>query len=107
VIGHPRGAGDWAILKGGIASRQGRYVTVDANIDEGNSGGPIIHNGEVVGVVGGVTRYGRGVTAGSVREYLEGHGINIKESQPGALAKVQPTPSNPIEPLRPDPRSTA
>ena len=69
VIGHPRGAGDWAILKGSIASRQGRYMTIDANIDEGNSGGPIIHSGEVVGLVGGVTRYGRGVTAGSVREY--------------------------------------
>ncbi|MET0515316.1 MAG: SUMF1/EgtB/PvdO family nonheme iron enzyme [Nitrospiraceae bacterium] len=102
VIGHPRGAGDWAILKGGIASRQGRYVTVDANIDEGNSGGPIIHNGEVVGLVGGVTRYGRGVTAGSVREYLEGHGINTQEASPSTVAKVQPTPSIPARPERPE-----
>lgn len=92
VMGHPRGAGDWAIIKGGIASRQGRYLTVDANIDEGNSGGPIIQKGEVVGLIGGVTRYGRGVTNGSVREYLEGHGINIAGSPPEAVAKVQPTP---------------
>jgi len=100
LIGHPRGAGDWVILRGSIASRQGRYVIVDANIDEGNSGGPIIQNGEVVGVVGGVTRYGRGVTSGSVREYLEGHGINIQEA-PAAVAKVQPTPSIPITPEKP------
>lgn len=91
VIGHPRGAGDWAILKGGIAGRQGRYVSIDANIDEGNSGGPIIHGGEVVGLVGGVTRYGRGVTAGSVREYLEGHGIFTQEATPPSVAKVLPS----------------
>lgn len=100
LIGHPRGAGDWVILRGSIASRQGRYVIVDANIDEGNSGGPIIQNGEVVGIVGGVTRYGRGVTSGSVREYLEGHGINIQEA-PAAVDKVQPTPSIPITPEKP------
>jgi formylglycine-generating enzyme required for sulfatase activity len=102
VIGHPRGAGDWAILKGGVASRKGRYITVDANIDEGNSGGPIIHSGEVVGLVGGVTRYGRGVTAGSVREYLEGHGIDTRTAPPTAVAKLQPTPSTPIKPEKSD-----
>lgn len=103
VIGHPRGAGDWSILKGGIASRKGRYMTVDANIDEGNSGGPIIHSGEVVGLVGGVTRYGRGVTAGSVREYLEGHGIDTREAPTAAVARVQPIPSIPIKPEKSDP----
>lgn len=95
VIGHPRGGGDWAILKGSIAnaSGQGRYLTVDANIDEGNSGGPIMHDGKVAGLLGGVTRYGRGVTAGSVREYLEGHGIDIRTAPPAAVARVQPTPN--------------
>lgn len=102
VIGRQRGAGDWAILKGGVASRKGRYITVDANIDEGNSGGPIIHSGEVVGLVGGVTRYGRGVTAGSVREYLEGHGIDTRTAPPTAVAKLQPTPSTPIKPEKSD-----
>jgi formylglycine-generating enzyme required for sulfatase activity len=101
LIGHPSGAGDWVILNGNIASRQGRYLIVDANIDEGNSGGPIIQSGEVVGLVGAVTRYGRGVTSSSIREYLEGHGINIKEA-PAAVAKVQPTPSIPIKPEKPE-----
>ena len=103
VIGHPRGAGDWSILKGGIASRKGRYMTLDANIDEDNSGGPIIHSGEVVGLVGGVTHYGHGVTVGSVREYLEGHGIDTREAPPAAAARVQPTPSIPIKPEKSDP----
>ena len=78
-------------------------MTIDANIDEGNSGGPIIHSGEVVGLVGGVTRYGRGVTAGSVREYLEGHGIDTRTAPPSAVARVQPTPSIPIKPEKSEP----
>ena len=93
VIGYPRGGGDWAILRGTIASRQGRYLTVDANIDEGgNSGSPIMQGGEVVGLLGGVTRYGRGVTVGSVREYLDGLQITIPEATP-SIARVLPTPS--------------
>jgi formylglycine-generating enzyme required for sulfatase activity len=90
VIGHPRGAGDWAILKGNIASRQGRYLTVDANIDEGNSGGPIIHSGQIVGLIGGAQRYGKGVTIGTVREYLEGHGVLQGEGAPPSVAKTAP-----------------
>lgn len=80
VVGHPRSAGDWAILSGSVVARQGRYVTIDANIDEGISGAPILHSAEVVGLVGEVRRYGRGVTSGSIREYLEGHGILKKEA---------------------------
>ena len=99
VIGHPRGGGDWAVLKGSITSRQGRYLRVDANIDEGNSGGPIMLAGQVVGLLGGVTRYGQGVTVSSVREYIEGLQIAIPEATP-SMARVLPTPSILIEPER-------
>ena len=93
VIGHPRGAGDWAIIKGTIASRLGRHVTVNANIDEGNSGGPIIHSGQVVGLIGGAQQYGKGITIGTVREYLEGHGVlgQAPETQ-GAATAPAPSP---------------
>jgi formylglycine-generating enzyme len=97
VIGHPREAGDWAILKGSIASRQGRYLTVDANIDEGNSGGPIIHSGQVVGLIGGAQRYGKGVTVGTVREYLEGHGVVPEERASPSIAKSTPPSSQPTQ----------
>lgn len=98
VIGHPRGAGDWAILKGSIAARQGRYLTVDANIDEGNSGGPIMHSGQVVGLIGGAQRYGKGVTIGTVREYLEGHGVVLEERALPSVAKASPPSSQPTQP---------
>lgn len=95
VVGHPRGAGDWAILKGSIAARQGRYLTVDANIDEGNSGGPIMHSGQVVGLIGGAQRYGKGITIGTVREYLEGHGVVPEERATPSVAKPPPPPPPP------------
>jgi formylglycine-generating enzyme required for sulfatase activity len=97
VIGHPSGAGDWAILKGSIASRQGRYLTVDANIDEGNSGGPIMHSGQVVGLIGGAQRYGKGVTVGTVREYLEGHGVVAEERASPSIAKAPPPSNQPTQ----------
>lgn len=98
VIGHPRGAGDWAVIKGSIAARQGRYLTVDANIDEGNSGGPIMHSGQVVGLIGGAQRYGKGVTIGTVREYLEGHGVVLEERALPSVAKASPPSSQPTQP---------
>ena len=98
VIGNPRGAGDWAIIKGSIASREGRDLKVDANIDEGNSGGPIMHNGQVVGLIGGAQRYGKGVTIGTVREYLEGHGVVAEERASPSVAKAPPPSSPPTQP---------
>ena len=99
VIGHPRGAGDWAIIKGSIASREGRDLKVDANIDEGNSGGPIIHNGQVVGLIGGAQRYGKGVTIGTIREYLEGHGVVPEERSLSSVAKAPPPSSQSTQPI--------
>jgi S1-C subfamily serine protease len=76
VIGFPRSAGSWAVSKGTVVSRQGRIVDISAALDEGNSGGPIIHNGKVIGMVAGLSQsFGRGVTAISIVDYLEGFGI--------------------------------
>ena len=89
VVGHPRSAGDWAILSGSVVVRQGRHIAIDANIDEGTSGAPIFLGGEVVGLVGEVRRYARGATSSSIREYLEGHGILKQQalsSNPSAVA---------------------
>lgn len=102
IIGFPRGAGPWAVLRGSITSIHGRKVVFDANIDEGNSGGPMIQNGQVVGLVAGRTRYGLGVTAGSVQDYLNGHRIFAQEPTPPSVARVQPTPNIPAKPGRPE-----
>lgn len=76
IIGFPRGAGPWAIIRGSIVSRRGRDIDFAAALDEGNSGGPILKANQVVGMVAGLGRsYGRGVPAMSVYDFLDGFGI--------------------------------
>ncbi len=52
VIGFPRMAGaPWAVTKGELVGRRGRDLVFSGAIDEGNSGGPVIMNEGVVGIV--------------------------------------------------------
>lgn len=81
VIGFPRNAGPWAIVKGNISSRQERDIYFSPSIESGHSGGPIFQGGKVVAVVGAVSQsVGRGVTVRSVQDYIEGFGIMTQES---------------------------
>lgn len=95
VIGFPRNAGPWAIVKGNISSRQGRDIYFSPVIDSGHSGGPIFQSGKVVGVVGSESQsVGRGVTVRSVQDYIEGFGITAQES----MATLSPMASAPSPP---------
>lgn len=52
TVGFPQmGAIPWAVTSGTILGRQGRYIVFSGAVDEGNSGGPLIKNGVVVGVI--------------------------------------------------------
>ena len=91
VIGFPRNAGPWALIKGNISSRQGRDVFFSPSVDSGHSGGPILLGGKVVGVVGAESQSGgRGVTVRSVQDYIEGFGITAQEStgSPSSMASA-------------------
>ena len=103
VIGFPRNAGPWALIKGNISSRQGRDIYFSPSVDSGHSGGPVFQGGKVVAVVGaGSQSVGRGITARSVQDYIEGFGITAQESTstastatalsppPAATAKLEP-----------------
>lgn len=111
LIGFPRGGGPWAIIKGNVSSRQGRDIYFSPTVGEGNSGGPIIQNGKVVGLVGaGSQSIGQGVTVRSIEDYIEGFGVTAQESapsgiaeertQPPSVAKSFPTPTFPTQPSR-------
>jgi S1-C subfamily serine protease len=79
IIGFPRNAGPWAFVKGNISSRQGRDLYFSPAVDSGHSGGPILRNGEVVGVVAVAGQSsGRGVIARSVHDYVEGFGVTLE-----------------------------
>ena len=103
VIGFPRNAGPWAIVKGNISSRQGRDIYFSPSVESGHSGGPIFQGGKVVGVVGSESQsVGRGVTVGSVEDYIEGFGITAQESMSSASAAAKPSPP-PAPTAKPEP----
>lgn len=81
MIGFPRNAGPWAFVKGNISSRQGRDLYFSPAVDSGHSGGPILQNGKVVGVVAVAGQSsGRGLIARSVHDYVEGFGVAIDDN---------------------------
>ena len=94
LIGFPRSEGPWAVKRGSISSLRGRDIFFSPAVDEGHSGGPMIHEGKVVGLVVGTSQLtGRGVTAGSVHEYIRGFGITVQESPPTRSVEPSPTPT--------------
>ena len=76
IIGHPGGGGDWTVVKRDIANRVGRKITLDPGMAARFSGGPILVEKKVVGIVmtdqGG---FGSGSTHKSVLNYMEGFGV--------------------------------
>jgi formylglycine-generating enzyme required for sulfatase activity len=76
VIGHPGGGGDWTVVKRNISNRVGRDMTLDPDLASRFSGGPIIVQDHVVGIVmSNRDGFGLGITHNSVLDYLEGFQI--------------------------------
>ena len=104
VIGFPRNAGPWALIKGNISSRQGRDIFFSPSVDSGHSGGPVFHSGKVVAVVdAGSQSVGRGVTVRSVQDYIEGFGIATQESTSSTSMAIESSPP-PAATAKPEPR---
>lgn len=86
LIGFPRIAGTpWMVTPVTIGGRKGGDLTFSGVADEGNSGGPIIIDGKVVGIITRVTnQFGYATPATSVLYALEGWNIlpKIKTNQP-------------------------
>lgn len=81
IIGFPRSAGPWHVTTGNFGSRRGSDIYFSPSLDEGSSGGPIIQNGNVIGMVaGGIQSIGQGITIGSIKDYVEGLGVTPRES---------------------------
>jgi len=56
LIGFPRiGGNDWAVTKGTLSGFDGPVLKFSGGAAEGNSGGPVLYHGQVVGVVMEVT----------------------------------------------------
>lgn len=82
AIGFPQGGGPWAVVRANVVSRVGRDLTLGGSIDEGNSGGPILMDGSVVGVVMGVDgKFGRAIPAAIARLVLDGWGLQAGQPE--------------------------
>ncbi|MEK6762304.1 MAG: SUMF1/EgtB/PvdO family nonheme iron enzyme [Nitrospirota bacterium] len=104
VIGFPRNAALWAIVNGNISSRHGRDILFSPSVESGHSGGPIFQGSKVVGVVGSESQsVGRGVTVGSVEDFIDGFGIMAQESRSSASMPTESSPS-PAATAKPEPR---
>lgn len=76
VIGHSGGGGNWALAKRLISNRQGRDISLDPSMASRFSGGPIIVDDKVAGIVmSNRDGFGLGLTHKSVLNYMEGFGV--------------------------------
>ncbi|MEO5742379.1 MAG: serine protease [Vicinamibacterales bacterium] len=95
AIGFNQGAGEWGVSTGTVASVSGSDIRIDARVDEGNSGGPILMNGSVVGMVTSL-RQGFGVAKSGIVVQSTLRGWDIEISAPttaGTGTPVDPAPT--------------
>lgn len=88
AFGFPQGGGSWLMSKADLAGREGPDLIVSGSaIDQGNSGGPLIKDGKVIGVVQALQgKFVRAAPASMVVETLEGWGIALKPPAPDSAA---------------------
>jgi hypothetical protein len=89
VIGFPGQTGTpWMVAAGTIGGRKGSDITFSGEVAEGNSGGPLLQNGRVIGVImqtGRMVSYA--VPIASARFALEGWGVELTDSDEALLPK--------------------
>jgi S1-C subfamily serine protease len=80
VIGFPRKPSvSWAVTPGVVTGQDGEYLVFSGAAAEGNSGGPVLWNGKVVGVVTEVlSQYGYAVPIPILRLALRGWDVPLQ-----------------------------
>src|SRR5205085_10146272 len=88
VAGYPASVGTFTVVAGTIASVRGTELYLAPDTDEGFSGGPVVLNGRVAGIVFGHGGFGRAVPSGIIDLYLQGFDVRwgSTRSEPTKLA---------------------
>ena len=90
IIGFPNAGGPWAVSKGEIIGRKGKIITFSGAIEEGNSGGPLLKDGEVIGiVVAAQLPFAAAVPSVIAQYFLESWGVKFAvqlRSEPGSVS---------------------
>jgi Protein of unknown function (DUF1566)/Trypsin-like peptidase domain len=91
MIGFPAAGGPWAVTKGEIVGRKAKSIVFSGAIEQGNSGGPLIHEGQVIGVVTSVQALFSYAAPTVIAQYvLESWGVKFGDqlrSTPARLGK--------------------
>jgi TPR repeat protein len=84
LIGFPRAEGAmWTVTTGTLSGRKGTALSFSGTADEGNSGGPVLFQGSVVGIVTQVgAKFNAAVPAVVARFALEGWGVTLAAEIP-------------------------
>lgn len=79
MIGFPRIAGvPWAVTKGEVVGRKAKTLVFSGAVDEGSSGGPVIKDTQIIGVVTEMTGQFAYATPALIATYvLEGYGVKF------------------------------
>lgn len=81
LIGFPRAEGSmWTVTTGTLSGRRGSALSFSGTADEGNSGGPVLLQNKVVGIVTEVgAKFNTAVPAVVARFALDGWGVRLPE----------------------------
>ena len=95
LIGFPRAEGAmWTVTTGTLSGRKGTALSFSGTADEGNSGGPVLFQGSVVGIVTQVgAKFNSAVPAVVARFALEGWGVRLTEDAKQPLIGTAKLPS--------------
>jgi len=93
LIGFPGVAGtSWAVTSGTIAGSSGRDLSFTAPADEGNSGGPLLMNGQVIGIITKVGSPFAHATPALIAKFaLESWGVKFSTEEPSPVTVSPPT----------------
>lgn len=103
LIGFPRAEGSmWTVTTGTLSGRRGSALSFSGTADEGNSGGPVLFQGKVVGIVTEVgAKFNSAVPAVVARFALDGWGVRLLEEP-----RQSPTRSAEEEPVSVQPTTS-
>jgi Protein of unknown function (DUF1566)/Trypsin-like peptidase domain len=93
MIGFPRNAGvPWAITKGELVGRKEKTLIFTGAVDEGSSGGPLIKDNRIIGVVtASKDKFGYAAPAMIAQYVLEGWGVKFGVQLRSQPAKISPS----------------
>jgi S1-C subfamily serine protease len=93
TYGFPRGGANWAYTPLTYSGQKGRDLLFLGNINEGNSGGPLIKKDKVIGMITMRGQFVHAISALTIREFLQGSDISLL---PQKSAVSPNTPTDPV-----------